>query len=68
VPVTAAAADDAWAIIEQDLADVYDGRSTKERLWAWLRPRSILHALTSSGSSGLRGPKLTAPAREKESP
>ncbi len=68
VPATASVSDDAWAIIERDLADVRDGRSTRDRVWAWLRPRSILHALTSSGSSGPRGPKLTTPAREKESP
>lgn len=60
MPVTATVSDDAWALIEQDLADVRGGRSTKQRVWAWLRPRSILHALTSSGTSG--------PAREKEPP
>ncbi|MCL2091352.1 MAG: transglutaminase-like domain-containing protein [Micrococcales bacterium] len=68
VPATATVSDDAWAIIERDLAEVRDSRSAKERVWAWLRPRSILHALTSSGSSGSRGAKSTTSAREKESP
>ena len=68
VPVTAAVSDDAWAIIERDLAQVRAVRSTRERVWAWLRPRSILHALASPGSSGRGGPTSATRAREKESP
>ncbi|MCL2849828.1 MAG: DUF3488 and transglutaminase-like domain-containing protein [Micrococcales bacterium] len=66
-PATTAVSDEAWAIIERDLAGIRGGLSTKQRFWAWLRPRSILLALTSSGASSLLGPTSATPAREKES-
>ncbi|MCL2423608.1 MAG: transglutaminase-like domain-containing protein [Micrococcales bacterium] len=64
VPVTAVVSDQAWAAFEQDLADVRVGMSKKDRMWAWLRPRSILHALTMSGGPGMMP---ATPVHERES-
>ncbi|MCL2467815.1 MAG: hypothetical protein FWF02_04655 [Micrococcales bacterium] len=64
VPVTTAVSDQAWAMIELDLADVRVGMSRQDRFRAWLRPRSILRALTLSGRSG---PVPATPVRKEES-